>query len=160
MGGKSSSSNQTTTINETNSTQLTNAFNADMNGTVISGIENSTISVTDGGSVQAALKAMTDASKLSIESALSQQKVGADLSKYVVGQNTDLSKYTIAQNTDLSKSLGIQALVNAQSATTDAMDIMKTLSLRSDAGTAQQMTKYFMLATVAVAVAVAIKGKL
>ncbi|MFP1107565.1 hypothetical protein ACK8QL_04300 [Vibrio cholerae] len=149
MGGKSSSSNQTTTINETNSTQLTNAFNADMNGTVISGIENSTISVTDGGSVQAALKAMTDASKLSIESALSQQKVGADLSKYVVGQNTDLAK-----------SLGVQALVNAQSATTDAMDIMKTLSLRSDAGTAQQMTKYFMFAAVAVAVAVAIKGKL
>ncbi|MCD9211407.1 hypothetical protein [Vibrio cholerae] len=149
MGGKSSSSNQTTTINETNSTQLTNAFNADMNGTVISGIENSTISVTDGGSVQAALKAMTDASKLSIESALSQQKVGADLSKYVVGQNTDLAK-----------SLGVQALVNAQSATTDAMDIMKNLSLNSDAGTAQQMTKYFMLAAVAVAVAVAIKGKL
>ncbi|HFG1968640.1 TPA: hypothetical protein ACGF6M_001907 [Vibrio cholerae] len=149
MGGKSSSSNQTTTINETNSTQLTNAFNADMNGTVISGIENSTISVTDGGSVQAALKAMTDASKLSIESALSQQKVGADLSKYVVGQNTDLAK-----------SLGVQALVNAQSATTDAMDIMKNLSLNSDAGTAQQMTKYFMFAAVAVAVAVAIKGKL
>lgn len=149
MGGKSSSSNQTTTINETNSTQLTNAFNADMNGTVISGIENSTISVTDGGSVQAALKAMTDASKLSIESALSQQKVGADLSKYVVGQNTDLAK-----------SLGVQALVNAQSATTDAMDIMKNLSLSSDAGTAQQMTKYFMFAAVAVAVAVAIKGKL
>ncbi|EKF9120526.1 hypothetical protein O1B25_002347 [Vibrio cholerae] len=149
MGGKSQSSNQTTTINETNSTQLTNAFNADMNGTVISGIENSTISVTDGGSVQAALKAMTDASKLSIESALSQQKVGADLSKYVVGQNTDLAK-----------SLGVQALVNAQSATTDAMDIMKTLSLRSDAGTAQQMTKYFMFAAVAVAVAAALKGKL
>ncbi|EGR3966528.1 hypothetical protein DDN11_12890 [Vibrio cholerae] len=149
MGGKSSSSNQTTTINETSSTQLTNAFNADMNGTVISGIENSTISVTDGGSVQAALKAMTDASKLSIESALSQQKVGADLSKYVVGQNTDLAKL-----------LGVQALVNAQSATTDAMDIMKNLSLNSDAGTAQQMTKYFMLAAVAVAVAVAIKGKL
>ncbi|EOW9187379.1 hypothetical protein ACN1SV_001976 [Vibrio cholerae] len=149
MGGKSSSSNQTTTINETNSTQLTNAFNADMNGTVISGIENSTISVTDGGSVQAALKAMTDASKLSIESALSQQKVGADLSKYVVGQNTDLAK-----------SLGVQALVNAQSATTDAMDIMKNLSLNSDAGTAQQVTKYFMFAAVAVAVAVAIKGKL
>ncbi|HFG1604187.1 TPA: hypothetical protein ACGFXW_000020 [Vibrio cholerae] len=149
MGGKSSSSNQTTTINETNSTQLTNAFNADMNGTVISGIENSTISVTDGGSVQAALKAMTDASKLSIESALSQQKVGADLSKYVVGQNTDLAK-----------SLGVQALVNAQSATTDAMDIMKNLSLNSDAGTAQQVTKYFMWGMVAVAVSMAVKGKL
>ncbi|AOW84217.1 hypothetical protein [Vibrio mimicus] len=149
MGGKSSSSNQTTTINETNSTQLTNAFNADMNGTVISGIENSTISVTDGGSVQAALKAMTDASKLSIESALSQQKVGADLSKYVVGQNTDLAK-----------SLGVQALVNAQSATTDAMDIMKNLSLNSDAGTAQQVTKYFMWGMVAVAISMAVRGKL
>ncbi|PAR63248.1 hypothetical protein [Vibrio metoecus] len=55
---------------------------------------------------------------------------------------------------------GIQALVNAQSATTDAMDIMKTLSLRSDAGTAQQMTKYFMFAAVAVAVAAAVRGKL
>lgn len=138
MGGKSSSSNQTTTINETNSTQLTNAFNADMNGTVISGIENSTISVTDGGSVQAALKAMTDASKAAIDGVVTSNKYG----------------------TDLAEKLGIQALVNAQSATTDAMDIMKNLSLNSDAGTAQQVTKYFMWGMVAVAVSMAVKGKL
>ncbi|WIE05917.1 hypothetical protein [Vibrio fluvialis] len=137
MGGKSSSSNQTTNTTITENSQLSNAFNADMNGTLVSGIEGSTINVTDGGAVNAALKAMTDGSKNAIDAML---------------ENT---KYS----TDLSKVLGVNALNNAQSATTDAMDIMKSLASQSDAGTAQEMTKYFMLAAVAVAVAFAVKGK-
>lgn len=137
MGGKSSSSNQTTNTTITENSQLSNAFNADMNGTLVSGIEGSTINVTDGGAVNAALKAMTEGSKNAIDAMLEN------------------SKYS----TDLSKVLGAQALTNAQSATTDAMDIMKSLASQSDAGTAQEMTKYFMLAAVAVAVAFAVKGK-
>ncbi|ELH7949900.1 hypothetical protein Q9F39_001371 [Vibrio fluvialis] len=137
MGGKSSSSNQTTNTTITENSQLSNAFNADMNGTLVSGIEGSTINVTDGGAVNAALKAMTDGSKNAIDAMLEN------------------SKYS----TDLSKVLGVNALNNAQSATTDAMDIMKSLASQSDAGTAQEMTKYFMLAAVAVAVAFAVKGK-
>ncbi|EKO3520839.1 hypothetical protein K7V76_000673 [Vibrio fluvialis] len=137
MGGKSSSSNQTTNTTITENSQLSNAFNADMNGTLVSGIEGSTINVTDGGAVNAALKAMTDGSKNAIDAML------------------ESSKYS----TDLSKVLGVNALNNAQSATTDAMDIMKSLASQSDAGTAQEMTKYFMLAAVAVAVAFAVKGK-
>lgn len=137
MGGKSSSSNQTTNTTITENSQLSNAFNADMNGTLVSGIEGSTINVTDGGAVNAALKAMTEGSKNAIDAML------------------ESSKYS----TDLSKVLGVNALNNAQSATTDAMDIMKSLASQSDAGTAQEMTKYFMLAAVAVAVAFAVKGK-
>lgn len=137
MGGSSKSSNQTSNTTITENTNLSNAFNADMNGVLLSGIENSTVTVTDGGSVKAALDAMATNSKNAIDGMLASNK----------------------DSNDLAKSLGIQALVNAQSATTGAMDIMKNLSLSSDAGTAQQMTKYFMLGAVGLAVAVAIRGK-
>ncbi|MBY7884082.1 hypothetical protein KW425_10295 [Vibrio fluvialis] len=148
MGGKSSSSNQTTNTTITENSQLSNAFNADMNGTLVSGIEGSTINVTDGGAVNAALKAMTEGSKNAIDAMLENTK-----------HSTDLSKALGVYSMDLSKVLGVNALNNAQSATTDAMDIMKSLASQSDAGTAQEMTKYFMLAAVAVAVAFAVKGK-
>ncbi|MBF4449046.1 hypothetical protein ERJ76_25925, partial [Vibrio anguillarum] len=130
MGGKSSSSNQTNNTTITENTQLSNAFNADMNGVLLSGIEGSTVNVTDGGAVKAALAAMTGASDAAIKGMVSANANNNDLSKYVVGQNTSLAEL-----------LGTKALVNAQSATTDAMDIMKTLSTQSDAGTAQQLTK-------------------
>ncbi|MBF4344381.1 hypothetical protein EAY39_27265, partial [Vibrio anguillarum] len=61
MGGKSSSSNQTNNTTITENTQLSNAFNADMNGVLLSGIEGSTVNVTDGGAAKAALAAMTGA---------------------------------------------------------------------------------------------------
>lgn len=144
MGGKSSSSNQTTNTTITENTQLSNAFNADMNGVLLSGIENSTVTVTDGGSVKAALDAMAANSKNAIDGMLASNKDSNDLAKSLG---------------ILSKDLGVQALVNAQSATTGAMDIMKNLSLASDTGTAQQMTKYFMLGAVGLAVAVAIRGR-
>ncbi|MGG5572861.1 hypothetical protein [Vibrio diazotrophicus] len=137
MGGSSKSSNQTSNTTITENTNLSNAFNADMNGVLLSGIENSTVTVTDGGSVKAALDAMATNSKNAIDSMLASNK----------------------DSNDLAKSLGIQALVNAQGATSDAMDIMKNLSLASDAGTAQQMTKYFMLGAVGLAVAIAIRGR-
>lgn len=148
MGGKSSSSNQTSNTTITENTQLSNAFNADMNGVLLSGIEGSTVNVTDGGAVKAALAAMTGASDAAIKGMVSANANNNDLSKYVVGQNTSLAEL-----------LGTKALVNAQSATTDAMDIMKTLSTQSDAGTAQQLTKYFMIGAVALGVAMAFKGK-
>ncbi|MBF4254534.1 hypothetical protein EA007_27325, partial [Vibrio anguillarum] len=135
-----------TTITE--NTQLSNAFNADMNGVLLSGIEGSTVNVTDGGAVKAALAAMTGASDAAIKGMVSANANNNDLSKYVVGQNTSLAEL-----------LGTKALVNAQSATTDAMDIMKTLSTQSDAGTAQQLTKYFMIGAVALGVAMAFKGR-
>ncbi|MBF4221934.1 hypothetical protein EAY71_17080 [Vibrio anguillarum] len=148
MGGKSSSSNQTNNTTITENTQLSNAFNADMNGVLLSGIEGSTVNVTDGGAVKAALAAMTGASDAAIKGMVSANANNNDLSKYVVGQNTSLAEL-----------LGTKALVNAQSATTDAMDIMKTLSTQSDAGTAQQLTKYFMIGAVALGVAMAFKGR-
>lgn len=149
MGGRSSSASNTTTTTNTKNTHVSNAFNDEMNGVLVSGIENSNVTITDGGSVQAALKAMTDASKSAIDGMVENNKYNTDLSKYVVGENTSLAK-TVATG----------ALNNAQSATTDAMDIMKNLSLNSDAGTAQEMTKYFMFGAVALAVAVAFRGKI
>lgn len=171
MGGKSSSSNQTTNTTITENTQLSNAFNADMNGVLLSGIEGSTVNVTDGGAVKAALAAMTGASDAAIKGMVSANASNNDLSKFVVNESTDLSRFALGEQTDLSKFainensklaelFGIKALVNAQSATTDAMDIMKTLSTQSDAGTAQQMTKYFMIGAVALGVAMAFKGKI
>ncbi|RQW61032.1 hypothetical protein [Vibrio viridaestus] len=145
MGGKSSSSNSTTTNYKTTSGSV--GIDGDNNGYVLAGVENSSVkvNVTDGGSVKAALAAMTDANS-NVTS----------MAKTMVAANTDVSKYAI----DASSDLGTKALVNAQQATTDAMDIMKNLSLNSDAGTAQEMTKYFMFGAVAIAVAVAVRGKL
>lgn len=159
MGGKSSSSNQTSNTTITENTQLSNAFNADMNGVLLSGIEGSTVNVTDGGAVKAALAAMTGASDAAIKGMVSANASNNDLSKFVVNESTDVSKFVVGQNTELAKLLGTKALVNAQSATTDAMDIMKTLSTQSDAGTAQQLTKYFMIGAVALGVAMAFKGR-
>ncbi|MEZ9413642.1 hypothetical protein AB4189_05505 [Vibrio sp. 10N.286.49.E1] len=192
MGGKSSSSNVTTNTTTTTNKNTSNAFNADQNGTVISGVEHSNVTVTDGGAVKAALAAMTDASDNITKNAQYAIAHGGAVSKYVVGQNSDVTKYAMAHNSavnkyaissnneinknalahnaslskvaitktnDLAKALGTRALVNAQSTSKDAMDIMKNLSLQSDAGTAQEMTKYFMLGAVALSVAVAFKGK-
>lgn len=138
MGGKSSSSSNTTTTTNTKNTSLSNAFNADMNGTLVSGIENSTVNVTDGGAVKAALEQMQKASQAAIDGAVNANK----------------------NSNDLAKAVATGALNNAQGATKDAMDIMKNLSLNSDAGTAQQVTKYFMLGAVGLAIAIAIRGRM
>ncbi|PMH28435.1 hypothetical protein BCU71_07680 [Vibrio lentus] len=170
MGGSSKSSNQTNNTTNTSNKNTSNAFNADQNGTVISGVEHSNITVTDGGAVKAALAAMTDASEnitknsqyaIAHNGEVSKYAIAhnGEMGKYAIAHNSEVSKVAISQSTDLAKALGTHALVNAQSTSKDAMDIMKNLSLQSDAGTAQQMTKYFMFGAVALSVAVALKGK-
>ena len=181
MGGSSKSSNTTNNTTNTTNKNTSNAFNADQNGTVISGVEHSNVTVTDGGAVKAALAAMTDASDNITKNAQYAMAHGGAVSKYAMAQNSAVNKYAIASNSeinknalahnaslskvaitqtnDLAKALRTRALVNAQSTSKDAMDIMKNLSLQSDAGTAQEMTKYFMFGAVALSVAVALKGK-
>ncbi|MBF4249159.1 hypothetical protein EA004_30010, partial [Vibrio anguillarum] len=73
-----------------------------MNGVLLSGIEGSTVNVTDGGAAKAALAAMTGASDAAIKGMVSANANNNDLSKYVVGQNTSLAEL-----------LGTKALVNA-----------------------------------------------
>ncbi|CAK1846582.1 Chemotaxis protein [Vibrio crassostreae] len=159
MGGSSKSSNQTNNTTNTSNKNTSNAFNADQNGTVISGVEHSNITVTDGGAVKAALAAMTDASENITKNSQYAIAHNGEIGKYAIAHNSEVSKVAINQSTDLAKALGTHALVNAQSTSKDAMDIMKNLSLQSDAGTAQQVTKYFMFGAVALSVAVALKGR-
>lgn len=125
MGGKSSSSNKTSTTNQTVSGSV--GIDGDNTGYVVSGVRDSQITVTDGGSVQAALEVMTKA-------------------------NDNV--------TSMAKDMTTQALVTAQEATTGAMDVMKNLSMQSDSGTVQEVSKYFMYGAVALSVAYAVRGKL
>ncbi|NAW57762.1 MULTISPECIES: hypothetical protein [unclassified Vibrio] len=158
MGGSSSSANHTNTNTETISGSV--GVDGSNTGLIVSGAKGMTVNMTDGGAINAALKAMTDGTNTALKAGLEINKVSlatnADLSKAMGALNTDLSKYAIGQNTELTKTLGVHALVNADKATSDAMDIMKNLSLNSDAGTAQQTTKYFMVGATVIAVAVAV----
>jgi hypothetical protein len=143
FGGSSSSSNTTNTSTEVVSGSV--GISGANQGYVLSGVKNSTVNVTDGGSVAAALSAMTSAGDNVTSMAKSMVTTSADLSKYAIDSNS---------------TLGVKALVNAQQATTDAMDIMKNISLSSDAGTTQQLSKYFMYGAVALAVAFVMRGKM
>lgn len=136
MGGSSSSTNKTNTVTTTTNKSMSNAFNGDQNGTVVSGNENSTINVTDGGAVKAALEAM------------SKSTDGA----------YDLSKYTVDKGTDLARELATNSLLIAERSTRGTMDVMSTLSKQNGYSTTQEVTKYLALAGVAVAVMVVLKG--
>ncbi|WP_425628539.1 hypothetical protein [Vibrio neptunius] len=137
MGGKSSSSNTTNTHTEVISGSV--GIDGSNSGTVMSGIKGTVnVTTTDHGAVNAALKAVTQAST----------------------NNLDLSKYAIGKNTELVSKVSTQALVNAQSATTGAMDMMKNITMSNDPMAAQNMTKYLALSVAAIGVAAVLRGKL
>jgi tellurite resistance protein len=138
MGGRSSSSNQTKTTTEVTTGSV--GFDGSNDGLILSGLRNSNVNVTttDHNAIDKALRAMSDSNAL----------------------NVDLSKFAISESTAISKALGSQALVASEKATTQVMDIIGNLSLNSDAGTAQTVSKYMALSAVAVVVAFAIsRGK-
>lgn len=141
MGGSSKSTNNTTTntttVNESNSA----AFNGDMSGHVISGVKNSTITVTDGGAVNAALKAVYDNNK----EAFSFGKEALDI-------NEAVSRAAI----DKSYGVASQAMTFSDNATKMALDVASNLSLDSDAATARETSKYMMYTAVALAVGFAV----
>lgn len=128
MGGKSSSSSNTTTNTSTVTTNKSNsaAFNGDMSGHVISGAENSTITLTDNGAVKAALAEIAN----------------------VTDDAFDFGTNAIKSNENvLSK-----ALQFASGASQSALDVAKNLSLDSDAATARDANKNMMYTGVAMAV--------
>lgn len=141
MGGSSKSSNSTTNNTTTNNKSNSAAFNGDMSGHVMSGIENSTINMTDGGAVNKALDAMFENSK----EAFSFGKEALDV-------NESVTKAAL----DSNESVFDKALTFTQSASDAALGVAKNLSLDSDAATARDANKNMMYTTVAIAVAVAI----
>jgi len=136
MGGSSKSSNHTTTTTNTTNEQVSNAFNGDQNGVVVSGIKNSNVTVTDGGAVKNALDSM---------------------SKSVNG-GYDLSKYTVGKTTDLARELTKESLLIAERSTKGTMDAISTITKQNGYSTTQEVSKYFALAGVAIAVAMVWKG--
>ncbi|MDF2185460.1 hypothetical protein O1O06_11870 [Grimontia hollisae] len=147
MGGKSSSSNTTHTTNVVTSGQ--SHVDGDNTGVILSGVNNSrvSLSVTDHGAVSAALKAMS-------ETAADAFGLGRD----AIESNEAVSKLAIGEMSDLSQDIVNKALVSAEGATSAALDVAKNLTLSSDAGSAQQMTKYVALSLAAVGVAAALRG--
>ncbi|WP_325892735.1 hypothetical protein [Grimontia sp. NTOU-MAR1] len=143
MGGSSSSSNLTK--NTTNTTNLNSSVGVQgaNNGVILSGVTDSTInaSMTDHGAVSAALQAMSESSSDALES------------------NEAVSRLAISEMGDLSRDIIGQSLTASKGATDAALDVAKNLSLSSDAGTTQTMTKYVALSLAAVGVAVALRGK-
>ncbi|CZF79463.1 hypothetical protein [Grimontia marina] len=143
MGGKSSSSNTTTNTTTTTNLNSSVGIQGANNGVVLSGVTDSTIhaTMTDHGAVSAALQAMSKSSSEALES------------------NEAVSRLAISEMGDLSRDVVSQSLTASAGATSAALDVAKNLSLSSEAGSAQTMTKYVALSLAAVGVAVALRGK-
>lgn len=154
MGGRSSSSNAT--HNYTNTTNKSNsaAFNGDMSGHVISGIENSNISVTDRGAVNAALRAMSDTTKNAFwfgEEAIAANEA---VTRDVIDSNERVSMGVI----DFSSDVVRDALTQSERGTEMALDVASNISRDTSNATNQDAVKYMALAGVAMSVAVAFRG--
>lgn len=172
MGGSSKSSSASTTNYTTTNTSGTAAASGDNNGTMISGVSGSNITVTDHGAVNKALNEMFKVTDEALD-------FGSD----ALGANEAVTKAAIASGqTSLTKSLdfadditrqfggvldkalsfGKEAMKSAEGATDSALDVAKNLSLDSDAATARDTNKNMMYSVVAIAIAagiVAMKSK-
>lgn len=148
MGGSSKSSNSTTNNTTTNNKSNSAAFNGDMSGHVMSGIENSTINMTDGGAVNKALEAMFENSKEAFSFGEEALNVNEAVTKAAINSSTNVFEDAL--------NFGREAMQSAESATDSALGVAKNLSLDSDAATARDANKNMMYTTVAIAVAVAI----
>ncbi len=136
MGGSSKSDSSNTNNYTTTSTSGTAAASGDNTGTMISGVNGSTITVTDNGAVNAALSAMFN----------------------VTDEALDFGSSALQSNENVID----KALNFVQGATSSALDVAKNLSLDSDAATARETNKNMMYTTIAIAVALgilAMKGK-
>lgn len=140
MGGSSASTNNTSTTTITKNQSNSAAFNGDMSGHVISGIEGSTIQINqiDGGAVNKALESMYQTSKDAFSFGEEALEVNEAVTKAALSTNENV--------------IG-QALTFAQSASDMALGVAKNLSLDSDAATARDANKNMMYTAVAVAVA-------
>ncbi|MFW7525310.1 hypothetical protein ACODM8_14405 [Vibrio ostreicida] len=137
MGSKSSSSSSTNNHYTTTNTSGTAATSGDNHGTMLSGVNGSTITLTDHGSVNQALAQMYNVTDEALD----------------FGDNTIKSHENVL---DKALKFGKEAMQTAQGATDSALDVAKNLSLDSDAATARDTNKNMMYTTVAIAVALAV----
>lgn len=140
MGGSSKSASNTNTTTTTTSKSNSTAFNDAVNGNVISGVENSTITMTDGGAVDAAMNAIVNVSQDAFD-------FGRDSLSF--------------SDSAMSKALqfGSNALEVSQNATAAALDVASNITRDNDSATAQESVKYMSLSMVAAAVAFAVMSK-
>lgn len=122
MGGSSKSSNATT--NNTSTTTVTNnksnsaAFNGDMSGHVLSGIENSTINMTDGGAVNKALEAMFENSKEAFSFGEEALDINEAVSKAALSSNQSTAYKAMSSN----QSTAYKAMNSNQAITNKALN--------------------------------------
>lgn len=148
-GGNSSSKNITNNTNDINSGTL--AVSGDNSGTLLSGIKNSNITITDGGAVGAALGAMQSTTSEAIEANEAMHK-----------QNTDLITNISSDLTGVISDMASKALGTVERSTDGARDWITTAVKQNSQGTTQEMSKYFAVAVVTMAVAsvlIARKGR-
>lgn len=130
MGGKSSSKSTTNNTYTTTNVSGTAAASGDNNGTMLSGVNNSNITLTDHGAVNKALTEMFN----------------------VTDEALDFGEVALTKNENIID----KALNFASKASNGALDVAKNLSLDSDAATARETNKNMMYTTVAIAVALGI----
>lgn len=140
MGGKSSSNSTTTTTTTTVNKSNSAAFNGDMTGHVVSGVENSSIVLSDHGAVKEALASNVAVSERAFDFGDKALDDAFDFGDKALGE---------------AFSFGRDALEMSEAATDSALDVARNLSLDSDAHTVQSASNNMMWGMIAVSAAFA-----
>lgn len=183
MGGSSKSSNASNTYNTTKNTSGSVGLSGDNHGTVISGVTDSHITVTDHGAVSSALNAMSTSNREAFSFGKSvvddvtwlardvtknalwfgEEAIAANeaVTRDVIDSNErvslgviDLSRDTI----DFSGDIVRDALTQSERSTEMALDVASNISRDTDNATNQDAVKYMALAAVAVAVSTVLRA--
>lgn len=153
MGGKSSSNSASNTYNTTKNTSGSVGLDGDNHGTVISGVSESNITITDHGAVNSALKAMSDVSKGAFDLGSDAIEANEAVTRDVISSNERVSMGVIGLSNDI---VG-DALSQSERSTEMALDVARNISRDTGSATNQDAVKYMALATVAVAVSMALR---
>ncbi|WCE31110.1 hypothetical protein [Vibrio sp. SCSIO 43137] len=143
FGGSSSSSTTNNTQTEANSSTV--GVSGANQGVLLSNINRSTITMTDGGAVSAALQ--------------SNGLVTQQATEKVTGLASQLTTDLTSLVRDITNSVTGDALRTTERATMGAMEWAATTAKANDASTSQELGKYFAYAMAAVGVAFALRGK-
>jgi len=159
MGGKSSSSNQTTNVTNTTTTTTntngTSGISGDNNGAVVAGANNSKINITttDHGAVKAAAAVVDESLKT----------IGSSFGDMVKG-NSDTTKEAL-DNMRLNSADTVSAVramaTQSQQTAKEALLLADNVSERGQIGDSGEMSKVAIAVTIAMgvgAVALAVRG--
>ncbi|WP_330960015.1 hypothetical protein [Photobacterium sp. 53610] len=130
--------------------------NADNNqGYVTSGIRDSTITYTDNGAVNAALSGMQSTSNAALDRMAGLGETMSIFGKEAIEANENVSRLAIENSGNLVTS----ALEASERSTSGALDVARAMTGATSSMSMENMTKYYALAAVGVAVAIAIYAK-